>query len=120
VTTVNEQLHHLVKLQNLDTLIKESEDPASKAGQEELGLRVDNVDSLREARDELVTSIDGRWLRVYERLTQRYPRAVVPVEDRTCLGCFQNVPPSFFSEVTADRPVKVCENCGRILYLVSG
>jgi predicted nucleic acid-binding Zn-ribbon protein len=109
-----------VSLQDLDTLIKESEDPARKAELEGLGFSVDNVAPLKHARENLVARIDNRWLRVYERLTQRYPRAVVPVEDRTCLGCFQNVPPSFFSEVTADRPVKVCENCGRILYLLTG
>jgi hypothetical protein len=69
-------------------------------------------------REKLAARIEPRWLRVYERLRAKYGRSVVPVENRTCLGCFQSVPPSFFSEVTADQPVKVCENCGRILYLL--
>ena len=114
-----DQLHLLVNLHDLDTLIKESEDAERKAELESLGFSVGNLAPLKEAREKLVAAISPRYLKVYERLSKRYTRAVVPVENKTCLGCFQNVPPSFFSEVTAHNPVKVCENCGRILYLLT-
>lgn len=117
---MHEQLHLLVSLQDLDTLIKETEDPDRMAELEALGFTMGNIEPLRSAREKLVAKIEQRYLRIYDRLGSKHSRAVVPVEERTCLGCFQNVPPSFFSEITADRPVKVCENCGRILYLLTG
>jgi len=116
---VHEQLHLLVSLQDLDTLIRETEDDKRRAELESMGFSMDNLEPLHAAREKLVARIDKRYLRIYERLVTKYGRAVVPVENRTCLGCFQAVPPSFFSEITAAQPVKVCENCGRILYLLT-
>ena len=116
---MHEQLHFLVHLHDLDTLIKESEDPERKSELEQMGFTLEGVEPLKHARETLLEKIDQRYLRIYERLAKRYARAVVPVENRTCLGCFQSVPPSFFSEITANNPVKVCENCGRILYLLT-
>jgi predicted nucleic acid-binding Zn-ribbon protein len=116
---VHEQLHLLVNLQDLDTLIRETRDEARRTELEKMGFSMDNLEPLENAREKLTGKIDRRWLRVYDRLLTKYGRAVVPVENRTCLGCFQGVPPSFFSEITANQPVKVCENCGRILYLLT-
>ena len=116
---MHEQLLLLVTLQDLDTLIKESQDKDRKAELENLGFSLENLGPLRDAREKLVKRIDLRYLRVYERLHAKHGRAVVPVENKTCLGCFQSVPPSFFSTITRNQPVKVCENCGRILYLLT-
>jgi predicted nucleic acid-binding Zn-ribbon protein len=116
---VHEQLHFLVSLQDLDTLIRETQDENRRAELEKLGFSMNNIEPLEAARAKLVGKIEPRYLRVYQRLSAKYGRAVVPVENRTCLGCFQTVPPSFFSEITADQPVKVCENCGRILYMLT-
>ncbi len=116
---MHEQLHLLVSLQDLDTLIRETQDEARRGELESLGFSLDNVEPLNTARDKLVGKIDPRYLRAYDRLNNKYGRAVVPVENKTCLGCFQSVPPSFFSAITDNQPVKVCENCGRILYLLA-
>ena len=64
---MHDQLHLLVSLQDLDTLIKESEDPARKAELEGLGFSVDNLEPLRLAREGLVERINTRWLRVIGR-----------------------------------------------------
>jgi predicted nucleic acid-binding Zn-ribbon protein len=116
---VHEQLLLLVSLQDLDTLIRETQDEKRRTELESLGFSMDNLEPLHAARQKLTGRIDPRYLRTYDRLNAKYGRAVVPVENKTCLVCFQSVPPSFFSEITADRPVKVCENCGRILYLLT-
>jgi len=115
---VHEQLDLLVHLQDLDTMIREAEDETRRGDMEKLGFTMDNMEQLRAAREKLTTRIDRRFLNVYERLISKYGRAVVPVENKTCLGCFQTVPSSFFSEITADTPVKICENCGRLLFLL--
>lgn len=99
-------------------MIREAEDPGRREELEKLGFSLDNLEQLRTARKKLTARIDRRFLSIYERLSAKYGRAVVPVENKTCLGCFQAVPSSFFSEVTANTPVKTCENCGRILYLL--
>ncbi|NNF06733.1 MAG: hypothetical protein HKN21_08230 [Candidatus Eisenbacteria bacterium] len=117
---MHDQLHLLVSLQDLDTLIKETGDAKRTAELESMGFSVGNIEPLNSARAHLIEKIDKRYLRIYDRLSSKHVRAVVPVENKTCLGCFQSVPPSFFSEITADRVVKVCENCGRILYLLTG
>lgn len=116
---MNEELRKLVQLQDLDLMIREMSDPERARELQTLGFAMTGIEKLRNARTHLAQSIDRRYLTLYERLAQRHGRAVVPVEERTCLGCFQALPGSFFSEISADQPVKVCENCGRILYLLT-
>jgi predicted nucleic acid-binding Zn-ribbon protein len=116
---MNEELRKLIQLQDLDHLIRETSDPRQAKELQTLGFEMTGIEKLKTARSNLAQSIDRRYLLLYERLAQRHGRAVVPVEDRTCLGCFQGVPRSFYSDITADQPVKVCENCGRILYLLT-
>lgn len=116
---MNEELRKLVQLQDLDFMIREMSNPERAKELQTLGFEMTGIEKLKTARTNLAQSIDRRYLLLYERLAQRHERAVVPVEDRTCLGCFQGLPRSFYSDITADQPVKVCENCGRILYLLA-
>lgn len=116
---MHEQLKMLVILQDLDTMIRECSDPEKLKELKTFGFEFDGIDKLKAARAKLASTVDKKYLSLYERVARRHGRAVVPVEDRTCLGCFQSVPPMFFSEVSADQPVKVCENCGRILYILN-
>jgi predicted nucleic acid-binding Zn-ribbon protein len=116
---MHEQVRMLVILQDLDGQIRDFSDPARRSAEEAMGFEVNGLETLKTARAKLAAGIDRRYLLLYERVTQKHGRAVVPVEDRTCLGCFQTLPGSFFSEITAAQPVKVCENCGRILYMLN-
>src|SRR5262245_61346037 len=116
---MHEQLKLLVILQDLDTMIRESSDPVKLEELKTIGFEMKGIEKLKAARANVAEGIEKPYLSLYERVSARHGRAVVPVEDKTCLGCFQNVPPLFFSEISADRPVKVCENCGRILYIVN-
>lgn len=116
---MHDQLKLLVHLQDLDAMIRECSDPARRTELKGQGFEVKGVEVLSAARKKLADAIEPRYLLLYERTAQRKNgRAVVPCDDRTCMGCFQNVPPSYFSEISAGTPVKVCENCGRILYMV--
>jgi predicted nucleic acid-binding Zn-ribbon protein len=116
---MSDPVRQLVQLQDLDIMIREISDPERARELKTLGFEMTGLERLKTARAHLAQSIDKRWLVVYERLARKHGRAVVPVEDRTCLGCFQGLPGSFFSEISADQPVKLCENCGRILYLLN-
>jgi predicted nucleic acid-binding Zn-ribbon protein len=108
-------IEFLVALQDLDIMIKEIEEVR------ELGFEVkgEGLSSLTGARDELVQKIKKPLLAAYERLRNRYKRAIVPVKDDNCLGCFMKLPTSITAHGRTDKEVLVCENCGRILYWLS-
>lgn len=105
----------IVLLSDLDAMIREAQDGRSPARLRKLGLATDGLPRLVAARSRLVETVDRRWALVYERVRQRYGRAVAAVRERVCSGCFVTLP-------TTARPrgegegLHVCESCGRILY----
>lgn len=107
---------NLFRLQDLDVLIAEAADPEVKSSEEKMGFSLDHLDKLRTARERLAESIDKRDLRLYEKISRRMTHAIVPVEDRTCLGCYIALPTSAVSLTTDPGQLLTCENCGRILY----
>ncbi len=110
---MNDDLAHLVKLQDMDNMIRD----ASEHGTEKtLGFEVGGLPLLMAAREKLRQEIPKRWLGLYERLAGRYGRAVVPVEDRICLGCFMSLPTAASTKPGDDAEPTLCEGCGRILY----
>ena len=42
-------------------------------------------------------------------------KAIVPVLNRSCSGCYNVVPPQLVLEIRKDDRVIICEHCGRIL-----
>ena len=112
---IKTQIEFLVALQDLDIMLKEIEEV------KELGFEVkgEAATALTRAREELMTKIRKPLLASYERLRNRYKRAIVPVKDDTCLGCFMRLPTSITAHGRTDKEVLLCENCGRILYWLS-
>ena len=108
---MTDEIRLLVALQDLDMMIKES-----KQEEENFGFKIQNVEKLMEAREELAARIDGKWLRVYKRVAKKHGRGIVPVKRGVCLGCFMSLPTSHQASQQADVEVSLCENCGRILY----
>ena len=107
---IKKQLELLVALQDLDMMIKEAGDV------KELGFDVPSMDKLEQAREELKEKIGKPVYSAYERLRGRYKRAIVPVKNDTCLGCFIRLPTSLSTRGRENSSVIICENCGRILY----
>lgn len=107
---LNKQLELLVALQDLDIMIKDIEDV------KQIGFEVEGKEKLQEARNELISKITKPLLSNYEKLKARYKRAIVPVKDDVCLGCFMRIPTSLFTRGRSDQQVILCEGCGRILY----
>ena len=107
---IKKQLELLVALQDLDMMIREVDDVKA------LGFDVPSVDKLQEAREVLKAKIGKPLHATYERLRGRYKRAIVPVKDDTCLGCFIRLPTSLSAKGRENDAVIICENCGRILY----
>jgi predicted nucleic acid-binding Zn-ribbon protein len=116
VTETKNPTRVLVALQDLEQMIREAEDPASRAELEKLGFPVTGLDGLRTAQAKLEKQIKPQLLTRYRRLVDRCAgRAVVPVVDGFCTGCFTNIPTSFTSVVHSGK-VLTCETCGRMLF----
>jgi predicted nucleic acid-binding Zn-ribbon protein len=109
------QAQLLVALQDLQEMILEAEDPGQRQQLESMGFPVTGLDELHTAQEKLESLIKPGMLGKYRRLYRRSGRAIVPVVDATCTGCFTGIPTSFTSSVNQDK-VMTCENCGRMLY----
>lgn len=103
----------LVALQDLDLMLKETEDRQDQF--EKLGFDVSGVQELRRAREQLVEQLERTHFQHYERILKRYGRAVTPVTGESCLGCFAKLPTSYRSSLYEGK-VRTCQSCGRILY----
>jgi predicted nucleic acid-binding Zn-ribbon protein len=104
----------LVLLQDLDLMIRDATDPHQADAVAKMGFKTEGVEQLRTARSVLAAQVDPRLLRLYEAAARRYGgRALVPVANRTCVGCSAVLP----TGLTPDpRRVTNCQSCGRILY----
>lgn len=109
------QAQLLVALQDLEGLITEAEDPAQRKQIEAMGFPLPGLDDLHAARTKLEAQIAPGMLSKYRRLRQRTGKAIMPVVEGTCTGCFTNVPSIFTSSVNAGKVI-TCETCGRMLY----
>ncbi len=108
------QLELLVLYQDINLMLREAEEEKEK----NMGFSMEGKEELEKARDELAKSIEPRFLRIYQRLSTRYKRPVVPVRDNTCLGCFAKLPTSYTAKGRNDQVILTCEQCGRILYWI--
>jgi predicted nucleic acid-binding Zn-ribbon protein len=113
---VSDRAQMLALLQDLELMIQEVQDPASKEKEEALGFSVDGLAKLEKERQKLLKRIPPADLRFYQRIRHKYPKAVVRVAGRICLGCWQTLPTSATRGVSEDGPLPTCENCGRVLY----
>ena len=114
---MNEQLQMLMILQDLDTLIKESKDKKVQAQEKKLGFSMGNLESLEKAREDYCSKIDTELVKHYEKLMAKYARAVVPVQDGTCFGCFIKQATYYHFRETDD--ILVCEHCSRFQFKIS-
>lgn len=109
------QAQLLVALQDLEEMIREAEDPQQRAKMEAMGFPVTGIDELHKAQKALEKQIGPGMISRYRRLRQRTGRAIVPVVNSACTGCFNNTPSVFTSSVNRGKVIN-CENCGRMLF----
>lgn len=119
MATLNEELLLLVALQDLDTMIRESEDATHADKLTAMGFALEGTDDLKAAREELAEGISKPMLKRYERISGRLGRAVVPITGEVCLGCFTIIPTSYTSAENREK-IMQCENCGRMFYWPRG
>ena len=75
------------------------------------------ITELKTERDNLLSVVNERLRSTYLVLREkRNGVAVSTAKNGVCLGCFMNIPPQLFIEVTKNRQLIQCPSCGRILY----
>ena len=73
------------------------------------------VTALRKERDKLLSRVSGEAKARYKVLMEkRSGLAVVNVKNGVCLGCYMNIPPQLFLEVTRNARLITCPSCNRI------
>ncbi|RKZ08369.1 hypothetical protein DRQ05_01620 [bacterium] len=113
---LKEEHRLLIALQDLDIMIREVKDKATADEFKSLGFKMEGLDELLKAREELAGKIPIDLLNRYEKLAEHYSVAILPVTGDMCLGCFVKLPTSFFSDAYKHE-LQTCENCGRLLYI---
>ena len=81
--------------------------------------RVDEeIKQLQDTRLKLKEDINPQAMRLYERVMKNKGelKAMVPVVDSTCQGCYMKMTPNDVIEVRKSHKIQTCENCARILY----
>jgi len=75
------------------------------------------IAELKTERDNLLSVVNEHLRSTYLMLREkRNGIAVSTAKNGVCLGCFMNIPPQLFIEVTKNRKLIQCPSCGRILY----
>jgi predicted nucleic acid-binding Zn-ribbon protein len=108
----------LVYLQDLDLLLRDALEDGAKALWLEARMEVSGLKQLQRMRAELASSINPKLLELYDRIHRRHGRALVPVRDGTCLGCFVKLPTGARSSSPGADAISTCQSCGRILYKI--
>jgi predicted nucleic acid-binding Zn-ribbon protein len=114
------QLERLLELQDMKMQRRELEEASAQrqVEQDVFGMSVeDALTQLDQKIDELEAALDPKVRQRYQRLTKR-SRAVVPVIQGTCYGCFVSVPTALASDADRNEELQFCDGCGRFLYLI--
>lgn len=115
-TTMHPQLELLIRLHDLELMLKESEELA--ASEVEVKFKAGDMEKLEEARQRLTAAIEHEHISHYQKLKPK-GRPVVPVVDGICYGCFMRLPTEVATQTERNAKVSTCMNCGRFLYWVN-
>jgi uncharacterized protein len=115
------QLEILLQIQDLNSQRRELAENEPGSEMEVQDFHIDIADAIRqleqriaELKQELPTSVRGR----VDRFSQAAGgRAVVPVINGICYGCFSALPTASINDLQGNNLVSHCEQCGRFLYV---
>lgn len=76
------------------------------------------VKALRGKAEQLMADLRPNVRGRFSQLAKRVDRAVVPVIDGTCFGCYVSIPTATAGEQNPNADLQTCETCGRFLYIL--
>lgn len=114
---MNRELELLMQLQDLDLMLRELGTEPAAAAEKKLGFSLTGgAETIKKARAQLANQLSSDCLKMYERIATRYPRAIVPMRDGVCFGCFVRQPTKKAAELEPEDQMEHCQRCGRILF----
>jgi predicted nucleic acid-binding Zn-ribbon protein len=116
------QLEILLQLQDLNSQRRELASHDRELEEHEFNINIEDAlahldDRIEELKQELPASIRHRLGRFDQ---QAGARAVVPIINGICYGCFSALPTAMMSDLQRNDRVNHCEHCGRFVYVVTG
>ena len=116
-----ERIEELRKDYDASVAYVKKRDKEIDAEKTELEKEMSSLDSvvkkLKKERDALLSRVGGEAKARYKVLMEkRSGVAVVNVKNGVCLGCYMNIPPQLFIEVTKNVRLITCPSCNRIFY----
>jgi len=114
------QLEILLELQDLQSQRRSLQDDSLRDVEETVfDLKpAEALDLLDEKISELTSRLDPPVEKRYRDLTSSLDRAVAPVLNGICYGCFVATPTAWASGASRNDTLGVCDHCGRFLYYV--
>jgi predicted nucleic acid-binding Zn-ribbon protein len=120
---MHHQLEVLLQIQDLKSQRRELSESEAGRAVEEQEFNIDINDAvaqlesrIEELKDDLPPQVRSRL----ERFARTGGRAVVPVINGICYGCFTAVSTGSVADLGRNDDLNHCENCGRFLYVVPG
>jgi predicted nucleic acid-binding Zn-ribbon protein len=98
IVTMNTTIKSMIELQTLECNEVASPDAEKR------------IASLR-------ATIPQPFLAHYDRLMSKGKKGVAALHNQVCTGCHMRVPLATYVDLVADTDVRLCDNCGRYLYL---
>ncbi|HEX6941181.1 MAG TPA: C4-type zinc ribbon domain-containing protein [Longimicrobiales bacterium] len=116
------QLDILLQIQDLKAQRRDLAEADHERQVEEQEFRIDPDEAVRQI-DEKIAELEAELappVRArYERVLKGRGRAVVPVINGICYGCFVSIPTALASDIRRNDEIHHCDHCGRFIYVTS-
>lgn len=119
------------EIERLDAVVGQSQEQYDKSAGDykakarEINEALHRLDEREELliteRVQAVSAVDTSFLKIYERIKDRYPGDPLASisSGNTCSGCFMQIGPQILVQVARGQELIKCPGCGRILHIES-
>jgi predicted nucleic acid-binding Zn-ribbon protein len=102
---------------NKDVEVLRNELAASEAGQAEQLARLEaELAEAKATRDAARSSVELKWLKIYDTVAQKRGYGVAPVIKGICQGCHMALPPQLNNILARMESIETCPRCSRLVY----
>lgn len=122
---VVEVMHRLEKSEGeiKETLVKMSNakklfDQLKEAHAKELDAGKGDLEKLRADVAKAAKNVDAALMEKYKQIKQHRPNPIAKLVGDRCEGCKMQLPSGVLQSLKTEGNIALCENCGRILYVI--
>lgn len=116
------QLEILLQIQDLKSQRQDLTEAESEHRVEAEEFKID-IDEAVRSIDEKIAALEGELTPAvrnrYERIDAGRGRAVVPVINGLCYGCFVSIPTALAGDAHRNDEIRHCDHCGRFIYITA-